>query len=93
MGCVAVMLHIHTAPVDPVIIIYMSSYPIDPEQSTQRQINDLGHDVSKYKRDATHFRSPWLDHAIPAGGRTYTRVIVRTVISVLAVYGLYSLIF
>ena len=91
MGCVAVMLHIHAPPVEPVIIMYM---PI-PEQvlKPQPQLNDLGHDVSKYKRDASHFRSPWLDHAIPSGGPVYTRIIVRTMISVLAVYGLYSLIF
>ena len=66
-----------------------------PEQvlKPEPQRNDLGHDVSKYKRDASHFRSPWLDHAIPSGGSTYTRIIVRTIVSVLAVYGLYSLIF
>ena len=66
-----------------------------PEQvlKPEPQLNDLGHDVSKYKRDATHFRSPWLDHAIPSGGAAYTSIIIRTVLSVLAVYGLYSLIF
>ena len=89
MGCVAVMLHIHTPPLDPVITIVMSSYPIDPDPPR----NDLGHDTRRYKSDATDFRSPWLDHAIPAGGPVYTRIIVCTVVSVLAVYGLYSLIF
>ena len=91
MGCVAVMLHIRKPPLEPVIIMYM---PI-PEQvlKPEPQRNDLGHDVSKYKRDASHFRSPWLDHAIPSGGSTYTRIIIRTCVSVLAVYGLYSLIF
>ena len=66
-----------------------------PEQvlKPEPQLNDLGHDVSKYKRDASHFRAPWLDHAVPSGGTTYTGVIVRTVVSVLAVYGLYSIFF
>ena len=66
-----------------------------PEQvlKPEPQLNDLGHDVSKYKRDATHFRSPWLDHAVPSGGATYTSIIIRTVVSVLAVYGLYSIFF
>ena len=66
-----------------------------PEQvlKPEPQLNDLGHDVSKYKRDATHFRAPWLDHAVPSGGSTYTRIIVRVVVSVLAVYGLYSIFF
>ena len=66
-----------------------------PEQvlKPEPQLNDLGHDVSKYKRDASHFRAPWLDHAVPSGGAAYTRVIIRTVVSVLAVYGLYSIFF
>ena len=76
---------------DPVLNTVM---PI-PERvlRPESRVNDLGHDVSKYKRDATHFRSPWLDHAIPSGGPVYTQIIVRTIVSVLAVYGLYSLIF
>ena len=66
-----------------------------PEQvlKPEPQLNDLGHDVSKYKRDASHFRSPWLDHAVPSGGSAYSHFIVRSVVSVLAVYGLYSIIF
>ena len=66
-----------------------------PEQvlKPEPQLNDLGHDVSKYKRDASHFRAPWLDHAVPSGGRIYNHFIIRTVISVLAVYGLYSIFF
>ena len=85
------MLHIHTPPVEPVIIMYM---PI-PEQvlKPEPQRNDLGHDTTHYKSDATHFRSPWLDHSVPSGGSTYTHIIVRTVVSVLAVYGLYSIFF
>ena len=35
---------------------------IDPEQRTQSQINDLGHDVSKYKHDDTPaYRLRWLN--------------------------------
>ena len=35
--------------------------PIDPEQHTRTQINDLGHDVSKYKHDDTPaYRLRWL---------------------------------
>ena len=83
--------HIRQPCSEPVLNTHM---PI-PEQVLKPapQLNDLGHDVSKYKRDATHFRSPWLDHAVPSGGRAYTSIIIRTVVSVLAVYGLYSLIF
>ena len=55
--------------------------------------NDLGHDTTHYKSDSSHFRSPWLDHSVPSGGRIYNHFIIRTVVSVLAVYGLYSIIF
>ena len=91
MGCVAVMLHIHNAAVEPVIIMYM---PI-PEQVLKPEPprNDLGHDTRFYKSDATHFRSPWLDHAVPSGGRIYNRFIIKTIVVTLALYGLYSLIF
>ena len=83
------MLHIHKPPAEPVIIMHM---PI-PEQvlKPEPKRNDLGHDTRFYKSDATHFRSPWLDHAVPSGGSAYTHIIVRTVVSVLAVYGLYSI--
>ena len=83
--------HITTAMSDPVLNTVM---PI-PERvlRPESRVNDLGHDTSRYKSDASHFRSPWLDHAIPSGGPVYTQIIVRTIVSVLAVYGLYSLIF
>ena len=86
MGCVAVMLHIHTPPVDPVITMRMSSYPIDPDPPR----NDLGHDTTHYKRDTSHFRPRFLDHSIGGGD---TSIIVRTIVCTLALYGLYSLIF
>ena len=87
MGCVVVMLHIHTSPLEPVIIIYM---PI-PEQvlKPQPQRNDLGHDTTHYKRDTSNFRPRFLDHSIGGGD---TSIIVRTIVVTLALYGLYSLI-
>ena len=83
--------HITTAMSDPVLNTVM---PI-PERvlRPESRVNDLGHDTTHYKRDTSHFRSPWLDHAIPSGGSAYTHIIVRTVVSVLAVYGLYSIFF
>ena len=92
MGCVAVMLHIYTAPLDPVIIIYMSSYPIDPEHTTQRQINDLGHDVSKYKSDASNFRLPWLRRLTESHCEHCSRIrklCINSVIYAFAIYGVY----
>ena len=76
---------------DPVLNTVM---PI-PERvlRPESRVNDLGHDTSRYKSDASHFRSPWLDHAIPSGGRIYNRFIIRTIVCTLALYGLYSLIF
>ena len=96
MGCVAVMLHIHTAPVEPIITISMSSYPIDPEQHTQRRINDLGHDVSKYKRDPSNFRLPWLRRLTESDCehcRRIRRLCINSVVYTLAVYGLYSIFY
>ena len=55
--------------------------------------NDLGHDTTHYKSDSSHFRSPWLDHSVPSGGRIYNHFIIRTIVCTLALYGLYSLIF
>ena len=91
MGCVAVMLHIHTPPVEPLIIMYM---PI-PKQVLKPEPprNDLGHDTRFYKSDSSHFRSPWLDHSVPSGGRIYNRFIIKTIVCTLAIYGLYSLFF
>ena len=91
LKCSTLINHITTAMAGSVL---NNTMPI-PERvlKPEPQLNDLGHDVAKYKRDASHFRSPWLDHAIPSGAPTYTRIIVRTIVSVLAVYGLYSLFF
>ena len=96
MGCVAVMLHIHTPAVEARITISMSSYPIDPEQHTQRRINDLGHDVSKYKRDPSNFRLPWLRRLTESDCehcRRIRRLCINSVVYTLAVYGLYSIFF
>jgi hypothetical protein len=96
MGCVAVMLHIHTPAVEARITISMSSYPIDPEQTTQRRINDLGHDVSKYKRDPSNFRLPWLRRLTESDCehcRRIRRLCINSVVYTLAVYGLYSIFY
>ena len=96
MGCVAVMLHIHTAAVGTIIIMYMSSYPIDPERETQRQLNDLGHDVAQYKSDASNFRLPWLRRITESHCEHCSRIrrlCINSVVYAFALYGLYSLIF
>ena len=96
MGCVAVMLHIDTAAVEARITISMSSYPIDPEQHTQRRINDLGHDVSKYKSDASNFRLPWLRRLTESHCEHCSRIrrlCINSVVYTLAVYGLYSIFY
>ena len=82
------MLHIHTAPLETIIIMYM---PI-PEQvlKPEPQRNDLGHDTTHYKRDTSNFRPRFLDHSIGGGD---TSIIVRTIVCTLALYGLYSLFF
>ena len=92
MGCVAVMLHIHTHAVGPVIIMYMSSYPIDPERETQRQLNDLGHDTAQYKSDASNFRLPWLRRLTESHCEHCSRIRrlgINSVVYAFALYGVY----
>ena len=92
MGCVAVMLHIRKPPLGPIIIMYMSSYPIDPERETQRQLNDLGHDTARYKRDPSNFRLPWLRRLTESHCehcRRIRRLCINSVVYAFAVYGLY----
>ena len=92
MGCVAVMLHIHTAAVEPRITISMSSYPIDPERETQRQLNDLGHDTAQYKSDATDFKLPWLRRITESHCEHCSRIrrlCINSVIYAFAIYGVY----
>ena len=61
-----------------------------PTEREHSRYNDLGHDVSKYKRDSSQFRARFLDHSVPQEG---SALIIKTVVCVLAIYGLYSLIF
>ena len=92
MGCVAVMLHIYKPAVEPRITISMSSYPIDPERETQRQLNDLGHDTARYKGDPSNFRLPWLRRLTESHCEHCSRIrrlCINSVVYAFAVYGLY----
>ena len=96
MGCVAVMLHIHTPPLDARITTSMSSYPIDPERETQRQLNDLGHDTAQYKSDATDFKLPWLRRITESHCEHCSRIrrlCINSVVYAFAIYGLYHAFF
>ena len=86
------MLHIHTLPLGPIIIMYMSSYPIDPERETQRQLNDLGHDTAQYKSDATDFKLPWLRRITESDCEHCSRIrrlCINSVVYAFAIYGVY----
>ena len=62
-----------------------------PTEREHSKYNDLGHDVSKYKREHhPAWRPRFLDHSVPDVGSS---LIIRTVVIALALYGLYSLIF
>ena len=81
------MLHIRKPPLEPVIIMCM---PI-PEQvlKPEPQRNDLGHDVSKYKSDPSHFRLAWLHNLERPSGKH----IINWCIYALAIVGLLSIFF
>ena len=86
------MLHIHKPAVEPRITIVMSSYPIDPERETQRQLNDLGHDTAQYKSDATDFRLPWLRRLTESHCEHCSRIrrlCINSVVYAFAIYGVY----
>ena len=62
-----------------------------PTEREHSKYNDLGHDVSKYKSE--HYparRLRFLDHAVPDHS---PNLLIKAIVIVLAMYGLYSLIF
>ena len=62
-----------------------------PTEREHSRYNDLGHDTSKYKQsDPPHRRLMWLDGAVPTHDN---HIAIRVIVILLAVYGLYSLIF
>ena len=55
----------------------------------ESRVNDLGHDVSKYKSDASHFRLAWLHNLQRPSGKH----IINWTIYALAIVGLLSIFF
>ena len=75
-----------------------------PTEREHAKYNDLGHNVAKYKTDHSSFRPVWLRQLSLKARHNWITAwftpapcigcwLARVVMSVLAVYGLYSLFF